>query len=167
MIHRIDRREGGIGSNNELASTTTTISRRSRRKKTFAELKEEENSLLKERVQLKKELAMLRATFKEQSAKNDSLKRMKLELHGNSSKYVNADESKVASSSQPTERIASTSDIVPLTLPTQLTHHGNAQSDSCDESKTNSNRDGFFLLPDLNSLPCDEDYGSETFYGTS
>ncbi|EXC04750.1 hypothetical protein L484_003458 [Morus notabilis] len=154
----------GIATNNELASAITT-SRRSRRKKTFAELKEEENSLLKERVHLKRELAKLRATFKEQREKNDSLKRMKLELHVDSAKYVNADGFKMASSSQPQERIASTSDNVRSTM--QLAHHSNAQSDSFDESNTNSNRDGFFLLPDLNSLPCDEDYGSETFYGSS
>ncbi|XP_024027334.1 uncharacterized protein LOC21386994 [Morus notabilis] len=157
-------RSKGIATNNELASAITT-SRRSRRKKTFAELKEEENSLLKERVHLKRELAKLRATFKEQREKNDSLKRMKLELHVDSAKYVNADGFKMASSSQPQERIASTSDNVRSTM--QLAHHSNAQSDSFDESNTNSNRDGFFLLPDLNSLPCDEDYGSETFYGSS
>lgn len=80
---------------------------------------------------------------------------LQLELHVDSAKYVNADGFKMAS----------TSDNVRSTM--QLAHHSNAQSDSFDESKTNSNLDGFFLLPDLNSLPCDEDCGSETFYGLS
>ncbi|KAK8513539.1 hypothetical protein V6N12_052721 [Hibiscus sabdariffa] len=61
--------------------TTSTTTKRSRRKKTFAELKEEENLLLKERVSLKKEMASMRATCKEQRARNENLKRIKLDLN--------------------------------------------------------------------------------------
>lgn len=45
---------------------------------TFAELKEEESSLLKERTYLEKEIATLQATFKQQRAKNENFKRIKV-----------------------------------------------------------------------------------------
>lgn len=46
----------------------------------YDELKEEETSLLKERTNLRKEIATLQTTFKEQRAKNENLKRMKVIL---------------------------------------------------------------------------------------
>ncbi|XVF35648.1 hypothetical protein REPUB_Repub18cG0164100 [Reevesia pubescens] len=60
---------------NETSSSST---KRTRRKKTFAELKEQENLLLKERINLKKEIASMRATCKEQRARNENLKRIKV-----------------------------------------------------------------------------------------
>lgn len=45
---------------------------------TFNELKEEESSLLKERTYLEKEIATLQATFKQQRAKNENFKRIKV-----------------------------------------------------------------------------------------
>lgn len=58
----------------------TVIARNSKRKKTLAELKEEESLLLKERINLKNELASLRLTVEKERATNESLKRMKLDL---------------------------------------------------------------------------------------
>ncbi|KAG6410697.1 hypothetical protein SASPL_128762 [Salvia splendens] len=57
-----------------------SISKRSRKKKTLTELKDEENSLLKERRNLKRDIAALRINLEEQIAKNENLKRIKIEL---------------------------------------------------------------------------------------
>ncbi|MED6159355.1 hypothetical protein PIB30_041592 [Stylosanthes scabra] len=67
-------------------ATTTTATPSSistskcRRKKTFAELKEQETSLLKERTYLKKEIEHLNASFEAQKAQNETLKRIKLNM---------------------------------------------------------------------------------------
>ncbi|XP_024633032.2 uncharacterized protein [Medicago truncatula] len=66
----------------------TVITRNPKRKKTLAELKEEESLLLKERINLKNELASLRLSVEKERATNESLKRMKqldLESQQNSS----------------------------------------------------------------------------------
>uniref|UniRef100_A0A7N0U889 Uncharacterized protein n=1 Tax=Kalanchoe fedtschenkoi TaxID=63787 RepID=A0A7N0U889_KALFE len=55
-------------------------SSKARKKKTHAELREEEEMLLKERMHLNRELAMLGATVMEQRAENENLKRIKLDL---------------------------------------------------------------------------------------
>ncbi|KZV44170.1 hypothetical protein F511_22522 [Dorcoceras hygrometricum] len=58
----------------------SSSSKRSRKKKTLVELKEEENLLVKERRELKRDLASLRLKLEKQRATNDSLKRAKIEL---------------------------------------------------------------------------------------
>ncbi|XP_062101297.1 uncharacterized protein LOC133807148 isoform X1 [Humulus lupulus] len=146
-------RSKGTATNNELGSNTSS-SRRSRRKKTFAELKEEESSLLKERVYLRKELTKLRATFKEQRSTNESLKRIKLEFGENSAKYVDADGPlKRAISTRPHQIIASTFGDVSSNLPIKVIDHDHPRSDSSDASKAVLDRDSFYFLPDLNSVP--------------
>ncbi|XP_075491776.1 uncharacterized protein LOC142529939 [Primulina tabacum] len=62
------------------SSTQKSSSKRSRKKKNLAELKEEENSLIKERRDLKREIAALRANLENQRSVNERLKRMKLDL---------------------------------------------------------------------------------------
>ncbi|XP_031106366.1 uncharacterized protein LOC116011011 [Ipomoea triloba] len=57
-----------------------TATKRSRKKKTLAELKQDEAMLLKERRQLKKELAKIRVNLETQKATNENLKRMKLDV---------------------------------------------------------------------------------------
>ncbi|KAF3574704.1 hypothetical protein Bca4012_096632 [Brassica carinata] len=54
----------------------TTHFKRSRKKKTLAELKEEESLLLKEKKDLKNELASMRNLLKQQRARNESLKKL-------------------------------------------------------------------------------------------
>ncbi|XP_073056318.1 uncharacterized protein [Primulina eburnea] len=54
--------------------------KRSRKKKTLVELKEEENLLVKERRELKRDIASLRLRLEKQWATNESLKRTKIEL---------------------------------------------------------------------------------------
>ncbi|KVH98067.1 uncharacterized protein LOC112511256 [Cynara cardunculus var. scolymus] len=58
----------------------TTPTKRPRKKKTLAELKEDETTLLKERKQLKRQLASLQATCQQQRMENESLKKMKMDL---------------------------------------------------------------------------------------
>ncbi|GLT85275.1 hypothetical protein SLE2022_034680 [Rubroshorea leprosula] len=131
---------------------TSTTAKRSRRKKTFAELKEEESLLLKERITLKKEIATMRATFKEQRATNENLKRIKLDLN-----LHTANERDDATSSPHHQRVASS---CPL--------DDKSGSDSCKDDKAVSNEGSCsFVLPDLNMMPCEDDSGAETLYGTS
>ncbi|GKU87331.1 hypothetical protein SLEP1_g1747 [Rubroshorea leprosula] len=138
------------------SETTSTTSKRSRRKKTFAELKEEEYLLLKERFHLKKEIASMRATFKEQTAKNENLKRMKLDLNLNTANNgsLSANERDEATSSQSQQRIASSQGL----------DDDKSLLGSC---KAVSNEGNSFPLPDLNMMPSEDDSGPETFYGTS
>lgn len=68
-------RRSEVNSSGQKAS-----SKRSRKKKNLAELKEEENSLIKERRDLKREIAALHANLENQRSVNERLKRMKLEL---------------------------------------------------------------------------------------
>ncbi|KAI3737538.1 hypothetical protein L2E82_27542 [Cichorium intybus] len=58
----------------------TTPTKKPRKKKTLAELKEDETLLLKERKQLKRQLATLQATFEKQRNENESLKKMKMDM---------------------------------------------------------------------------------------
>ncbi|KAL0016481.1 hypothetical protein SO802_003550 [Lithocarpus litseifolius] len=132
------------------AANESTATKRTRRKKTFAELKEEESSLLNERIQLNKELETLRATFKEQSARNESFKKMKLDLGLHSAMNLSA-----------SERVGSS------TLTVQDTTDNRPQLDSCEADKAASAGCSNLMLPDLNMMPTEEDSGSETLYGMS
>ncbi|KAD4585485.1 hypothetical protein E3N88_23086 [Mikania micrantha] len=57
-----------------------TPTKRPRRKKTLAELKEDEMTLLKERKQLKRQLATIQATCQKQRMENECLKKMKNDM---------------------------------------------------------------------------------------
>ncbi|KAB1204669.1 hypothetical protein CJ030_MR8G012741 [Morella rubra] len=144
------------------AANESTGTKKSRRKKTFAELKEEESSLLKERICLRKELATLRATFKEQRASNETLKRMKLEILN-----ATCDGSQKAALIEPYQRVAFTPDHISSCLPRNVTIDDNLQSEPCRADKAASTRESCFFLPDLNMMPSEVDSGSETLYGIS
>ncbi|XP_031279615.1 uncharacterized protein LOC116138043 [Pistacia vera] len=142
--------------------TTSNSSKRSRKRKTFAELKEEESLLLKERIHLKKEIETLRSTFKEQSAKNENLKRMKLDLGLHS-----AFEPDKAGSTLVHKRAASSHDQIPSTSPSQSVIVDLPSSGSSETEMVVSERNSLSFLPDLNMMPSEDDSGSETLYGTS
>ncbi|KAL7114268.1 hypothetical protein ACP275_04G110000 [Erythranthe tilingii] len=86
----VDGREDSSGqpARNLAATTRSKVNgdsektglKRSRKKKTLAELKDEENSLIKERRELKREIVALRVNLEKERATNESLKRMKIEL---------------------------------------------------------------------------------------
>ncbi|KAL4559887.1 hypothetical protein LXL04_032033 [Taraxacum kok-saghyz] len=69
-----------ISRSKAVRSNETTPTKRPRKKKTLAELKEDETLLLKERKQLKRQLATLQATFDKQRNENESLKKMKMDM---------------------------------------------------------------------------------------
>ncbi|RVW53826.1 hypothetical protein CK203_088579 [Vitis vinifera] len=171
-----------------LSETTNTNTKRSRRKKTFAELKEEEILLLKERTYLKKELATLRVTFKEQRATNESLKRMKcnkdfvffvrlpvinedrkkawIDFHLNLVKGTGAaatDEAKEAiPREEPHKMEGPSEDHAPSIVPVQALSNDLLQSESCQVKMNDAPRDNVFMLPDLNMMAMEDDIGSET-----
>ncbi|XP_042968255.1 uncharacterized protein LOC122301165 isoform X2 [Carya illinoinensis] len=69
------------GSRSKVAAGgETTNTKRPRKKKSIAELREEESSLMKERINLKNQLAAMRLTFEKQRAANKSLKKIKGDL---------------------------------------------------------------------------------------
>ncbi|KAK9066061.1 hypothetical protein SSX86_015463 [Deinandra increscens subsp. villosa] len=69
--------DGIVSRSKVIGSNETTPTKRPRKKKTLAELKDDEMKLLKERKQLKRQLANLQATCQKQRKYNESLKKMK------------------------------------------------------------------------------------------
>ncbi|KAI3773461.1 hypothetical protein L1987_47990 [Smallanthus sonchifolius] len=63
-----------------IRTNETTPTKRPRKKKTLAELKEDETTLLKERKQLKRQLATLQATCQKERKENERLKKMKNDM---------------------------------------------------------------------------------------
>lgn len=145
------------------SESNRTSTKRSRRKKTFAELKEEENLLLKERVHLEKEIASTRATCNEHRATNENLKRIRLDLNMDTIKNSSliADESEKV----PCLRVPSSSDS---TLPPEALDDDRKPSlDSCNVGKVNSSEKSVFMLPDLNMMPAEDDSCPAKLYWTS
>ncbi|XP_020204389.1 uncharacterized protein LOC109789769 [Cajanus cajan] len=139
----------------------TATTRKSRRKKTLAELKEEENLLLKERKSLKNELASLRLSVEKHRATNESLKRMKLDLESrqdSSAAATTASEVSGKAFSGPSQFVKSeyhpSNSVSPKTVThdDSLVHAPNASPKAQDIC----NQDSTFVLPDLN-LPVEED----------
>nr|GMD48646.1 IQ domain-containing protein [Ipomoea batatas] len=116
-------------------------SQRSKRKKTFAELKEEENSLLKERVHLERELASMHVTLNQQRARSDNLKKIKFDLN-------------LESENEQPVYLESTK-----TRPSVLPRHNTTKDEpvSSDSCRPQNNR--CFILPDLNMEPSEEEIG--------
>lgn len=145
------------------SESNRTSTKRSRRKKTFAELKEEENLLLKERVHLEKEIASTRATCNEHRATNENLKRIRLDLNMDTIKNSSliADESEKV----PCLRVPSSSDS---TLPPEALDDDRKPSlGSCNVGKVNSSEKSVFMLPDLNMMPAEDDSCPAKLYWTS
>ncbi|CAK7328468.1 unnamed protein product [Dovyalis caffra] len=116
---------------------------------TLVELREEESLLLKERRRLKHKLATLCATVEEERARNESLKRIELDLLSQQRpKIFTASDKSDVISIQPQEiKVAcdSTYSMLPHNVPFQLQE---------DEGRNPS-----FTLPDLNE-PVEGDSGS-------
>ncbi|KAJ9167684.1 hypothetical protein P3X46_019298 [Hevea brasiliensis] len=148
------------------AETASTSTKRSRRKKTFAELKEEESFLLKERMHLKKEITTLNSTFEEQVARNENLKRIKFDLKlqyaNNSSLASDVLEKEICN--RPYKGEPSSPNHISSMLPKHVQCDDDIKLDSCETQEAVSNHDRSFLLPDLNMMPS-EDPHSETLPG--
>ncbi|GAB4854635.1 hypothetical protein Ancab_023218 [Ancistrocladus abbreviatus] len=162
---------GSKGSGiNEIATTTTTTttSKRPRRKKTFAELKEEESSLLKERSYLKKELATLHVTLKEQRSINENLKKMKIDFQVETGKKSGAmlteSETQYRTNANSTE--ASTLEGPPSDIPKHEMFYDASESALCPTDGNDTTQEHAFVLPDLNMMP-EEDLGPENLNAAS
>ncbi|XP_027342192.1 uncharacterized protein LOC113854994 isoform X2 [Abrus precatorius] len=103
-------------------SSETATTKKSRRKKTLAELREEENLLLKERRSLKNELASLRLTVDKHRATNESLKKMKLDLESRQ----NSSAANASPKAQDIGNQESTFDLPDLNLPVEEDFSPNA-----------------------------------------
>ena len=140
--------------------------KRCRRKKTFAELKEEESSLLKESIYLKKEIATVNANFEAQRAKNESLKRMKLDVglkyHQNNPSSTSV-EPQCVLAGQPHQRIVVSTEA--LIRPIQEDTHSLASESRPNRIK--STGESFFLIPDLNMVPSEDVSCTDNLCGMS
>ncbi|KAI3901136.1 hypothetical protein MKW92_004535 [Papaver armeniacum] len=170
--------------------TSEPNNRRARKKKTFAELKEEESLMLKERFHLKKELATLRRSWEEEKARNNQLKRIKMQID---LQHISANQRVTKVISQ--EVIYSQScnnGGIDQTLMLPICNNGGIDQTlmlpmvligdrhdvgmsvvppatltlSNNEPKENEARQSLFDLPDLNE-PFGEDSGPEVLYGMS
>ncbi|KAE8649947.1 uncharacterized protein LOC101216814 isoform X2 [Cucumis sativus] len=150
------RFKGAAG--NESAAGNTT--KRLRRKKTFAELKEEESILLKEKIHLKMELATLRANLEEQRAKNESLKKMKVDLNFKyTEKFITNSNMMMTTTTMMPEESSSTlthqRESSSPTLPFTTSGSGSSEAQSQKNLKS-TEEDCVFLLPDLNMIPSED-----------
>ncbi|KAJ1396753.1 hypothetical protein SESBI_32357 [Sesbania bispinosa] len=148
----------------------TVTTRKSRRKKTLAELKEEESLLLKERRSLKNELASLRLTVEKHRAKNESLKRMKLDLESQqNSNAATASELSGKIACGPSQFVEAECHPSNSISPKTVTH--NVLDDNSPvyaaiasaKAREIGNQESTFVLPDLN-LPVDEDFSSTAMH---
>ncbi|KAG5034192.1 hypothetical protein AAZX31_04G062400 [Glycine max] len=141
--------------------------KRCRRKKTFAELKEEESSLLKESIYLKKEIATVNANFEAQRAKNESLKRMKLDVglkyHQNNPSSTSV-EPQCVLAGQPHQRIVVSSEA--LIRPIQDDTHSHASESRPNKIESTTGK-SFFLIPDLNMMPSEDVSCTDNLCGMS
>ncbi|XP_024014337.1 uncharacterized protein LOC18022188 isoform X2 [Eutrema salsugineum] len=138
-----------VHATNEITSSSF---RRLKKKKTFLELKDAENFQLNERFHLEK-IANVQATYQERSAKNKSLKRIKLE-YSDRIKNIPISNSNL---DEPRKKRR-----LPSSISQKLVRNENSYR-STSETKSSEEK-GFFFLPDLNMTPTDE---NETLYGTS
>ncbi|XP_057787873.1 uncharacterized protein LOC131005084 [Salvia miltiorrhiza] len=117
------------------------VSKRSRKKKTLTELKDEENSLLKERRDLKRGIAALRVNLEKQIAKNENLKRIKIELQP----QLDREAASATEESVSDNRLHPAGH--PITPPLIPDNAVALESNDCPKDTTSSPA---FVLPDLN-----------------
>lgn len=80
---------------------------------------------------------------------------------------TNADEPEEVPSSQLRQRVPSSLEyIIPSILPSCIDDR-KPLSDTCVEGKAISSGESFFILPDLNMMPTEDDSGTETFRSRS
>ncbi|PSS07546.1 Major facilitator superfamily domain-containing protein [Actinidia chinensis var. chinensis] len=133
-----------------------TTSRRPRKKKTLAELKKEEILLVKERRDLKRELARLRVTLENQRATNERLKRLKRDLEFEPAPDRLTEVASVGAIRDQTQQESVPCDPIPSTL------QPDNETDDCNTTQPSSpngsstlqheviTQENNFILPDLN-----------------
>ncbi|KAK0578649.1 hypothetical protein LWI29_013721 [Acer saccharum] len=144
-----------------VGTNETTTTKKPRKKKTLAELREEEDFLLKERVNLKNQLASLRVNFEEQRATNENLKKIKLDIvpHQTMETVGASPATREAISNQP-HQMEVDPDPFCVVMPTNAASNELNPSLSKTSSKLqeDGSRTSSFMLPDLN-LPLDDNSG--------
>ncbi|KAJ0260282.1 hypothetical protein HA466_0065090 [Hirschfeldia incana] len=129
-----------------------TSYKRSKKQKIFLDLKDAENVQLKERLDLQK-ISNVQATYEKRSAKNQSLKRMKLE-YTDRIKNIPINKSNLDESRQKRR--------LPFSNSRNLVRNEHSYR-STSETKRSEEK-GLFFLPDLNMTPIEEE---EAFHGGS
>ncbi|KAL1315262.1 hypothetical protein HN51_042033 [Arachis hypogaea] len=119
-------------------TSNSASNKKCRRRKTFSQLQEEESSLLQEKIYLTKEIANVSASCKAQRARNESLKRMKLDL-----------------GSAPDGLPHPNSDQPKWTAITSSAAQGD--TDTLPQPQTAESARSVFLVPDLNMMPSEDD----------
>ncbi|KAK4783058.1 hypothetical protein SAY86_007432 [Trapa natans] len=140
--------------------STSSPNKKLKRKKTIAELKEEESLLLKERLHLNKELAVLNVTFADQRVRNENLKRMKLNFNAQILKSATR-----AMDEQPYKATCGAHGQMEMSslyysASTMLPPHASGEyppSDVPAEPEPSEKGGTSFGLPDLNLMPCEDD----------
>ncbi|XP_034695497.1 uncharacterized protein LOC117921656 [Vitis riparia] len=129
--------------------------RKQRKRKTFAELKEEEELLLKERNHLQMELQTFTMNLKKQRAKNEHLKRVKLGTQSPPAKKAVAPSLAFKPvADQPAPMVPTTvSGSGEYAVPHQYLPNGSSKVQAVVKKEPR------FLLPDLNQ-PLEEDFSS-------
>lgn len=130
-----------------------TSHKRSKKQKIFLDLKDSEHLQLKERLDLQKNIANVQATYEKRSAKNQSLKRMKLE-YSDRIKNIPINGSSLDESRKKRR--------LPFSSSRKLVKDEHSYR-TTSETKRSEDK-GLFFLPDLNMTPIEEE---ETFLGTS
>ncbi|XP_022854386.1 uncharacterized protein LOC111375752 [Olea europaea var. sylvestris] len=144
--------DGGYDESSRLPSDPAS----SVRSKAFSELKEEDSSLLTEKLHLRKELASTAyMTFREHSAWSHNAKRMKLDLNLQSASVLGTFEEAKQYNNQ---MEASTSEQRPSPRFELSSSH------YCKLKNKERTSKGGFILPDLNMMPLEEESGSECLY---
>ncbi|KAF8080211.1 hypothetical protein N665_0965s0012 [Sinapis alba] len=143
----------GYGSKGVHVTNEITSYKRSKKQKIFLDLKSAENLQLKERLDLQKKIANVQATYEKRSAKNQSLKRIKLE-YSDRIKNIPVNRSNLDESRKKRR--------LPFSSSRKLVKDEHSSRTSSETKR--SEEKGFFFLPDLNMTPIEEE---ETLYGTS
>ncbi|CAN7060484.1 hypothetical protein BRARA_D01535 [Brassica rapa] len=142
----------GYGSKALHVTNEISSYKRSKKQKIFLDLKDAENFQLKERLNLQKNIANVQATYKKRSAKNQSLKRMKLE-YSDRIKNISVNRSNLDETRRKRRLPFSSSGKV---VKKEHSYRTTSETKRSEEK-------GFFFLPDLNMTPIEEE---ETLYGT-
>ncbi|KAG5618692.1 hypothetical protein H5410_018516 [Solanum commersonii] len=130
---------------------------------TLAELKMDEILLIKERKQLKKEVALLRASVENQRDTNQKLKRMKLDVLPQQANERGTTVSYDGSSGQYQQEVLPSYPAIPILLE-KVGNKVAVSPSSLEKQQDFAALESKFVLPDLN-IPFGEDSGSDILWG--
>ncbi|KAG9155998.1 hypothetical protein Leryth_012078 [Lithospermum erythrorhizon] len=153
---------GATASPSDETSVSYTQPPSSSRSKNFSQLKEEETELLKERVNLKRDLKSIHVTLKKQRNRRGNLKKIKCGLNQQSTERgALSTEPEVQLANHRSRMESSTGNLHQPILPRHAIKKESALVNSCGmQEVAETNKRGFFL-PDLNMPVGDDDIAAE------